>query len=278
MSLDLIANSLRSVQFWVDIILMWVAIYYLLIYFTGPRANRTLQPVFWGIIVFFVILFLASWLKLSATEVVLKSLLQIVLIFFAILFAPEIRRIFIEIGRGAYQLPMLWVGNPEDQRAQSLPSILRAVLALKKRKYGALIAITLSSETRVEMVSEGEKIDSLATENLISSIFNPASPLHDGAIIIVSNRIERAGVVFPLSKNPQLMAILGTRHRAAVGISETSDVVCLVVSEENANISLAYRGRLVYNLSTHQLQEHLDLLLMPNKAKADYLPMFGAQR
>ena len=278
MNIDLVTRSIGSFQFWIDVVLMWLAIYYLLVYFTGPRANRSLQPVFWGIVIFLVTLYAATLFKLSATEALLKALLQIVIIFFAILFAPEIRRIFIEISRGAYQLPALWGSNPEEQRAQALPSVTRAVLALRKRKFGAIIAISLSSETRIEMVSEGEKLDSLVTENLITTIFHPAGPLHDGAVVVSGNRVERVGVVFPLSKNPQLQTILGTRHRAAVGVTESCDVVCLVVSEENATVSLAYRGRLVYNLNPTQLKEHLELLLTPNKAAAEPLPSFGGQR
>lgn len=278
MSIDLLLKSISSLQFWIDVILLWIAIYYLLIYFTGPRSNRSLQPVFWGIVIFFVTLFVASFFKLSATEALLKFLLQAVIIFFAILFAPEIRQLFIDISRGAYHLPNLWNVSPEEQRAQALPAVIRAVLTLKKKKYGAIIAIALSSEPRIEMVSEGEKIDANVTENLITTIFNPVSPLHDGAIVIIGNKIERAGVVFPLSKNPQLQTILGTRHRAAVGVTETADVVCLVVSEENATISLAYKGRLVFNLNPTQLKEHLDLLLTPNKAAAEPLPIYGVQR
>ncbi len=177
-----------------------------------------------------------------------------------VVFQPEIRRALSEVGAQR----RFWRSNWDASRAAELvETLIDATFFLADRRIGALIAIEQSIGLRT-YEETGTPIGAAASSKLISSIFFPNTPLHDGAVIIRQGILTAAGCVFPLSQNPDLGKTLGTRHRAAVGLTEETDAIVIVVSEESGAVSLARRGRLSRGMARDRLRRHLTNYLVKN--------------
>ena len=244
-----------------EILVLAVLIYYLMVFFRGTRGVQVLV----GLLVFSFAFFLTSLLHMDTLYWLLTRVSGYFVIAFVVIFQPEIRRFLAELGKRHI------FGGGSMDRAM-VDAVSQAVLLLADRKIGALIAIEQEIGTRTVQES-GVILDSALTPELLASIFFPHTPLHDGGVIIKGDRIVAAGCLFPLSTREELSKALGTRHRAAIGLTEETDAVVVVVSEETGTISVAYKGRLTRGLDEEKLKRLLSALLLrkPNITKRAWL-------
>ncbi|RMF97587.1 MAG: TIGR00159 family protein [Candidatus Schekmanbacteria bacterium] len=242
--IDLFKNAL-------DILIVAFIIYRLLLFIKGTRAIQMLI----GLILFSFVYLLSEYFEFTTTHWIMEHFWSVLLIAILILFQPEIRAMLAEMG----QRPIM-ASFFKYEGQQVMGEIIKAVMILSERRIGALIVLERETKLR-PYVQVGAILMSRVTERLILSIFQPESPLHDGAIIIgEDNRIFAAGCYLPLTSRTDISKYLGTRHRAAVGISEETDAVVIVVSEETGTISIAEGGQLYSNLSEDSLRERLQSL------------------
>lgn len=243
---DVILNF-RYVWDTVDIILVAFIVYYALRMLEGTRA---LQVLFGFVLL--IVLYYVSQRGLFTLNWILGQFLGSIIIIVVILFQNDIRRGLAAIGRRPFLLKM----SPGKSKELSSEEIVKAASYLANRHIGALIAIERNNSL-ADFIEIGMRIDAFVSRELIISIFNPSSPLHDGGIIIVGNRILSAGSFFPLATDPDLERELGTRHRAAIGLSAETDAVIIVVSEETGTISLAIGGDITRGLDATSLNNQL---------------------
>jgi diadenylate cyclase len=243
----------------VDILVVTLLFYWLFLLLKGTRAVQVLK----GLLILIIVAFVAQKLGLTTFTFLVRGLWQVLILAFFILFAPEIRRALAEVGQKHFFRRFL-----KEARPGLLEGITEAVDVLAKKKRGALIVLEreIGLKTYIET---GIKIDSAVTRELLTTIFLPATPLHDGAVIIQGNRIAAAGCLLPFSRNPDVSRRMGMRHRAALGLSEETDAVVVIISEETGKISLAMGGRLTRDLDTTTLAETLKNLLynLPSKGE-----------
>ncbi|MFA5687909.1 MAG: diadenylate cyclase CdaA [Kiritimatiellales bacterium] len=235
---------------WIEITILSFIFYYLIKFFRGTRASA----IFTGLAVLFVCLILIT--KFT-NLLIINWLLQRVMIYLAlalvVIFQPEVRRALARIGQRTNFL------GTKGRRALADPIVL-AVNMLAERKIGALIAIERDVETK-GIQDTGVALHCDVSAELLATIFYPGTPLHDGGVIINENKIAAAGCVFPLSQNDDMARTLGTRHRAAIGMTEESDAVVIVVSEETGVVSIAYNGRLKRGFDEAHLKRVLSSFL-----------------
>lgn len=258
---DAILNF-RYVWDTLDIILVAFIIYYVLRLLEGTRALQVLLGF-----VLLIVLYYVSQRGLFTLNWILGQFLGSIIIIVVILFQNDIRRGLAAIGRRPFLLKM----SPGKSKELFTEEIVKAASYMANRHIGALMAIERVNSLS-DFVEIGMRIDALVSRELIISIFNPSSPLHDGGIIIVGNRILSAGSFFPLATDPDLERDLGTRHRAAIGLSLETDAIVIVVSEETGIVSLAVGGEIIRGLDATSLQNQLlDLLGIkrPARNKAD---------
>jgi len=238
----------------IEILVLAVVFYGILIFFRGTRSAQVMT----GLILFLLVLTMATYfLHLTALNWLLQRLSVYVAVAFVIIFQPEIRRALAELGK-----QHVFTARTKDRT--QVDHVITAVRLLAERKIGALIALEREIGTR--MIREtGVTVEGIASPELLSSLFFPHTPLHDGGVIIKNDRILAAGCIFPLSQRKELHKSLGTRHRAAIGITEETDAVAIVVSEETGSISLAYNGKLVRGLDEHRLKRILSAILLRAK-------------
>jgi diadenylate cyclase len=236
-----------------DILAIAVLIYLVLVLLRGTVAITLLRGV---VILVVAMLILAQVLDLTVLQFVLRNALPAVLIVLAIVFQPELRRFLERLGRTG-----LWLRTPRHAYDQTLDAVVQAAMELAQRHHGALMA--LERETGLQDYAEtGVKLDALVSRELLMGIFYPNSPLHDGATIIRGNRVVAAGCTLPLSQRSEVEGG-GLRHRAALGLTETTDAVCVVVSEEAGQVSVAANGRIMWGLDERQLRAVLRSILVP---------------
>jgi uncharacterized protein (TIGR00159 family) len=228
-----------------DILIVTLIIYKLL---TLIKGTRTAQIIL-GILVLFVFYWTAGQLEIRTLHAILSYFFNNLFILLALIFQQEIRRALSRVG----QTPLL-ASLGGGQEGQTLEEIVKSVISLANRKIGALIVLENTADV-LDFVEQGTLVDAHLDRDLLTSLFMPVSPLHDGAVIIRKGRIHRAGCFLPLTLNPSLSKAVGTRHRAAVGITEETDAVCVVVSEENGAISVASDGKIVHHLDASQLRK-----------------------
>ncbi len=233
-----------------EVIILAAGYYYVLLFLRGTRGAQVLV----GFVVLLAgLVGLTYFLNLMELNWLLRKLSVYLAIALLVIFQPEIRRALAELGRQ----PALAL---RQRTASVIDQMVQAVVYLAERRIGALIAIEREIGMRT-VVETGTRIDSAVVSDLLTTIFQPRSPLHDGGVIVKEGRMVAAGCIFPLSQNQDLHRSLGTRHRAAIGISEETDAVAIVVSEETGTISVCYRGRISSGLDGERLRRFLSALL-----------------
>ncbi len=233
-----------------EILVLTIAFYYIFLFFRGTRGAQVLIGM---LLLITVLLTMTYLLNLSQLNWLLRRLSVYIAAGFVIIFQPEIRRALAELGRQP-------VFTSNTDKRTIIDSVVQAVTHLADHKVGALIAIEREIGTR-GVRDSGVTIDAPVIPELLSTIFYPHTPLHDGGVVIHAGRIMAASCVFPLSQRLELHKNIGTRHRAAVGLSEETDAVVIVVSEETGAISVSYRGRLSRGLDGERLRRFLTALL-----------------
>ena len=240
MTINSIITILQKI---IDISLVWMLIYFVL---KNIKNNVKMVLLFKGVFIILVIKVLSDLLNLTTVGLFLEYIIMWGPLALIIIFQPEIRSILEHLGRkqllGRHKILSL------DEREKLVYEIMNAVDYLRKSRIGALIVIERDISLN-EYINRSKPLYADISSDLLVSIFFPRNPLHDGGVIIQGNRITSAGAVFPISLNSKVNKRLGTRHRAALGISEESDAISLVVSEESGKISIAIGGILNYNLS-----------------------------
>ncbi len=221
----------------IDILIVAFIFYQILKLFRGTRASYML----WGILVILFFAFLAQFLNLVALKWLISAVETIGLIAIIVVFQPEIRRALMELGRNPRIRSLFLRGVHEPIPVEE---IVKAVFDIRDRGLGAIIVIERQIGLKDYITDSGVEIDAKVNAPLIVSIFVPPGPLHDGAMIIRGSRIVGARVLLPLSDNPEISPDFGTRHRAALGITENSDAVAIVVSEERKAVRTAVSGSL----------------------------------
>ncbi|MBS6564996.1 MAG: TIGR00159 family protein [Selenomonadales bacterium] len=234
-----------------DIIIVTIIIYLILRITKETRARQVLKGL--GIVI--IIAVITSWLRLSVISWLLSMLLQWGVLIAVILFQPELRRVLEQLGRGTFFDPK--AEKHKEDNALCIDEMIRAIQSLSKRKVGALIVISQNSDL-TDVIRTGTTVDAVISAMLLENIFEPNTPLHDGAMIVKDNRVVAAGCFLPLSDNILIDRKLGTRHRAALGMSERSDAIIIVVSEETGVISYAKEGNLHRYLDSRALRELLE--------------------
>lgn len=238
-----------------DIAIVAFIIYHVLLLLRGRRAMGMLLSLF----AIFAVGFVASWLKLDALNWLMSGLKGIWVIIFVIVFQEEIRRLLGQVGQTRLFRPLV-----RFEEEEAIDTIVSAVGAMSRRKTGCIIAF--EREARLTNYHQtGVLLNAPCVADLLVSVFTPPGPLHDGAVIVNGNDIVAARCTLPLSQNPYYIRTLGTRHRAAVGLTEETDAVVVVVSGETGRISVAVGGQISSGLSTAELRERLSQLLAPSQ-------------
>ncbi len=241
-----------------DIAIVSAIIFMLLGVAQGTRSALIIRGL---IIVAFAMWLLSRAFELTAVGFLLRNLLPALILAIPIVFQPELRRVLEQIGHTGGWLKTPFPSSDDADARATINEIARAAAQLSRSRTGALMV--LERETGLQdYIERGVPLDAKITANLLVSIFHTKSPLHDGAVIIRGDRVMAATVVLPLTENLGLDNRLGTRHRAAIGITEESDAIAVVVSEETGRISVAYSsGRLIENLDQERLRRALRTLL-----------------
>jgi diadenylate cyclase len=215
------------------------------------RRTRAVQMIT-GLVFILIVWLIAQILDMQEMQWIFRHLSTVWLVAFVILFQPELRRILTLMGQSR-----IFRFFSKEQPDVIIEEVARAAVELSRRGYGGLIV--LARETGLKTIVEtGVKIQSLVTAQLIVSLFNPRSPLHDGAIVIQNDAIQAVKCILPLSRNPRLEFKLGTRHLAAIGMSEESDALIVVVSEETGSISIVENGEIISDVDYDTLRKHLN--------------------
>ncbi len=244
-----------------DILLMTYVFYRLILIIRGTRAEQLVK----GLVVLLLAMVISDQLGLDALNWTLRQTMTVGLIAIPIVFQPELRRALEHLGRGKIFKSSYF--NWSDQDVENmLDELIKAIPVLVKKKIGALIVIERNTGLK-DWIDTGIPIEGVVSAELLVNIFFPRSPLHDGAVIIQGNQIVAAGCYLPLTEAPNLGKELGTRHRAGIGISENSDAVAIIVSEETGITSVAYNGVLTRYLDENKLKKVLSDLLLPERSE-----------
>lgn len=236
------------------------------------RETRAIQ-LFKGILLFGIVYVIITVLEMQASSYLFRSVASNAVVFLIIIFTPEIRHALESVGRNGFSnISLLSLSKSSKQVMNEklnsmITAVCRSVSSMSENKIGALIVF--ERQTLLGSIIEtGTTVDALATEELIGTVFFPKTPLHDGAAIIRGDRVVAAGCILPLTKNNALSKELGTRHRAAIGMSEESDAVVVVVSEETGTISIVNKGNIKRDLTSAQLRDTLqDYLIVQDDEK-----------
>ena len=251
---------LISVADVLDVLIVAIAVYFFMLAIRGTRAAQLVK----GILVIVIIYMLSGLLKLNTLNYILSALVQVAMFGVIVIFQPELRNILERMGRlkfGQFIGVAFDFSNDTVDQAKVISSISTAAAQMAEERTGALIVV--ERMTRLgEYMNSGTVINADLTPELLKNIFAVNTPLHDGAVIVRGDKIITAGCVLPLTANANLASELGTRHRAALGLSESSDAVIIVVSEETGKISIAVNGSLTRNLTRLTLNKALTKLLV----------------
>jgi diadenylate cyclase len=245
-NIGLLLSSFRFLDL-IDMLIVWVVIYRVLLLIKRTRAVQMLSGL--GILAIGYIM--SIWLELFTLNWLLEKFFANLFIIIVVLFQHEIRRGLAHIGRNPF-----FTSITADEETHVVDEIVKASVMLAQKKIGALIVVEreIGLEDYIEV---GTRIESTVNADLINSIFVPASPIHDGALIIRGGRISAAGCFLPLTRNPNIDKNMGTRHRAAIGLTEETDAVVIVVSEENMQVSIVMGGQITPDLDMATLRRAL---------------------
>ncbi|HBC92371.1 MAG TPA: TIGR00159 family protein [Pelotomaculum sp.] len=239
----------------IDIAIVAFVMYRLMLLIKGTRAVQLIK----GLIVLLGLTALSSLFNLNTANWLLRQAMTALVVALPVVFQPELRRALEKLGRGRF-LSTNTINHGEVDPSGVIAEICRAATLLSKNKMGALIV--LQRETGLEeYIDTGVKIDGVVSAEFLVNIFIPKTPLHDGAVVIRGERVAAAACFLPLSENPYLTSDLGSRHRAGIGITEHSDAVAVIVSEETGSVSLAVEGDLTRYLDEASLMDRLSSLL-----------------
>ena len=238
----------------IDILVIAYLVYKAIGFLRETRAGQLVK----GIAILIIVALLARLLKLVSLQWLLSTVFESALIAVAIIFQPELRRALEKVGRSNFgsfvkgQTPV----EERENATKCIEAVCQAAAGMSKQKVGALIVFERNTLLG-DIVNTGTLIDASASPQMIANVFYPKSPLHDGAMIVRDGRILAAGCILPLTQNGNISLSLGTRHRAAIGMSENSDAVVVVISEETGIVSVATNGNIVRNYTTDTLREKL---------------------
>lgn len=263
---NMMKAQIVTVNFWdiVDILIVAFLFYKCLQFIRETRAAQLLR----GIIVLLVIMQLSDMLNMHTTNVILKNTMQLGLLALLILFQPELRSALEQMGRTKFGAMNLFGKDAVSRKQGDGETVIDAACAaceyLSRNKIGALIVFERGTKLG-EIIKTGTILDAEATGELIVCLFFKNNPLHDGAMVIREGRIFSAGCFLPLTQNQDVGKELGTRHRAAIGVTECSDAVVIIVSEETGQISMAQDGKIIRNYTMETLRSALTEALIPKQ-------------
>jgi len=231
----------------IDILIVSFIIYKLLSLMRGTRAAQMVT----GLILLFIIAFIAFWFQLEGLSWLFSNLATVGFIVLVIVFQPELRSILAQMGHSRIFQSLVRV-----EEWKSLEEITRAAVRLADLKYGGLIVIERSVGLR-NYKETGKPLNAQISAELLTTLFTPYTPLHDGAVIVAGEKIVAAACTLPLTQIPRYRRLFGMRHKAAIGITEVSDAVVVVVSEETGQISITFKGRMEKNIDRSDLKRRL---------------------
>ncbi|MBI4352290.1 MAG: TIGR00159 family protein [Candidatus Omnitrophica bacterium] len=247
-----------------EIVLFWFIFYFLLVYIKDSGMAQALK----GLVVLVVFFLAAQVFELKTIRWILAHLFEISILGCLILFQPELRRGLTRIG----QNPLFKIFLKEERAVEEL---VKAVTALAERKIGALIAI--EREVSLKPYAEtGIALDGILTSELLLTIFMPNTPVHDGGVVVQGGRVVAVGCLFPLSQSQSLSKVFGTRHRAGLGLSEETDALVIVASEETGGVSLMNHGKMMREVNEEKLRQNILELYKPQGASS--AKSFGRRR
>lgn len=245
-------KSLRPQDF-IDVLIVWFIIYRIMLIIRGTRAAQMLA----GIVVIIFAYFAARQFELLTLYWLLSTFLSSFFLIVIIVFQRDIRRALTQVGRTPFS-------RGSEAMVHSIDELIAAASIMAKKRLGALIILERETGLK-DYIEAGHDIDAHLSRELLVSLFLHESPLHDGGVIVRRDRILTAGCVLPLTKNPYISKRLGTRHRAAIGLSEETDAVIIVVSEERGKISLVQHGAITSDLDEEAVRNRLEAIFVPHE-------------
>ena len=248
---ELLHLWLRSWRSILELIILWIAIYYAYLYFRGTRGAKVLTGL---AIVFLTLILISTLLNLPVIGWIVRSFSVFLAIALVVIFQPELRRGLAELG-----------GHPifslTSEKRETVHDLAEAVTQLANKQFGALLAIERDTSIRV-YEETGVTLDSEFSVELLLTIFHPKAALHDGGVIIRNGRVAAAACIFPVSQRETLDRSLGLRHRAGLGVTEESDAVAIIVSEETGAISICHRRRFERNFTPETFRQRISEILL----------------
>lgn len=255
--IEWLLTQLTDIRTILDILVVTIIIYWLLWVAQGTRATQLIRGI---VILVAIVGFLATSLELTTVQWILANAWPALLVAIPVIFQPELRRALEQLGHTGAWLRPFQANTTLESMDHMVDEVVRASAQLSRQRFGALMVIERETGLQ-DFADRGVPIDGELTRQLLITIFFPNSPLHDAAVLIRNDRIVAASVVLPLTDNISATSQLGTRHRAGIGITEESDALAVVVSEETGQISVAHNGRLIRNLDQDRLRRVLRSLL-----------------
>ncbi len=254
-----VASNIRVFDI-IDILIIAYLIYKGIGFLRETRAGQLVK----GIVILLLAYAFSKWFDLTVLKWLLSLIVDSAIIALAVIFQPELRRVLEKVGQTSISHTQVFDSETETMNS-CIDSVAKAARSMHETKTGALIVFERKTQLG-EIINTGTVIDAKASPSMLCNIFFHNSPLHDGALIIRDGRLYAAGCLLPLSQNPDIPASLGTRHRAAVGMTENSDAVVLVVSEETGNISIMCNGRIKTGYNGASAADELKRLLLDAEA------------
>ncbi|NNM31455.1 MAG: TIGR00159 family protein [Gemmatimonadetes bacterium] len=246
----------------IEILLVSYLVYRLLLLIQETRAMQMLV----GVLLLGALYLISVLADFRLIRTLLGALLQYGAIAALVVFQPELRAALARLGQSRV---LRLLGTVKDERTRD--QLIEGIEQLSKARLGAIVAIQREVGLK-EYAETGSAVGAQISRDLLTTIFSHGSPLHDGAVIVVGDMIQTAGAILPLSQNPVKDRSLGTRHRAAIGLSEETDAIVIVVSEETSRISVAYRGRLEMGVDADRLREYMEVASPSGKASVRLAP------